>query len=127
MIRGFVTYDNQAVVRLTVLGNANQKAEVEPVLDTGFNGSLSLPPAIISKLQLVQSGQTHSELADGSKQSFDLYEGVIDWEGEEQLINIHQSDSTPLLGTRLLAGYRLTMDVEHEGTVTIQRLVEVTS
>lgn len=127
MIHGIVTYDNQAVVRLAILGNGIDKEEVEAVIDTGFNGSLSLSRTIISNLQLLLSGQAHSELADGTKRFFDIYEGVVVWDGEERLINIHEADAIPLVGMSLLTGYQLKIDVEHEGPVTIQRLVELSS
>jgi len=127
VILGIVTYDNQAVVTLTIRGNGIDMEEVEAVIDTGFNGSLSLSPTIISKLQLVFSCQAHSELADGTKRFFDIYEGVVVWDGEERLINIHEADAIPLVGMSLLSGYQLKIDVEHEGAVAIQRLVELPS
>lgn len=86
-----------------------------------------MSPSIISKSRLVLSGQAHSELADGTKRFFDIYEGVVIWDGEERLINIHEADAIPLVGMSLLSGYQLKIDVEHEGAVAIQRLVELPS
>jgi len=43
MISGVVTGDRQAVIRLTVRGPTGQEQEIEAVIDTGFDGCLSLP------------------------------------------------------------------------------------
>jgi hypothetical protein len=45
MISGVVTAYRQAIIRLTVHGPEGQKQEIEAVIDTGFDGTLTLPPA----------------------------------------------------------------------------------
>jgi clan AA aspartic protease len=127
MIRGVVTHENQAVIRIVVLGNKVPSREYEGIVDTGFNGSLSLPSSEIFQLRLPFVGRAQSELADGRKRFFEMFEAAILWDGEEHLINVHQADAEPLLGMALLSGYQLKIDVEREGAVTIQRLVELTS
>ncbi len=52
MIRGVVTDDYEAVIRLTVIGKANQRESIEAVVDTGYNGWLSLPSSMIHDLEL---------------------------------------------------------------------------
>ena len=47
MITGVVTSFHQATIRLIVRGPAGQAQEIEAVIDTGFDGALSLPPADI--------------------------------------------------------------------------------
>ncbi len=53
MITGVVTPDRLAVIRLTVRGPAGQEHEIEAILDTGFDGWLTLPPSLIVLLGLV--------------------------------------------------------------------------
>ena len=52
MISGVVTHDRQAVIHLTVRGPAGQEQEIEAIIDTGFDGSLSLPSLIVVQLGL---------------------------------------------------------------------------
>jgi len=53
MITGVVTASHQAIIRLTVHGPEGQQQEIAPVIDTGFDGTLTLPPALIATLGLV--------------------------------------------------------------------------
>lgn len=50
MITGVVTADLEAVVRLMVQGQAGQEQWIKAAIDTGFDGWLSLPPALIKPL-----------------------------------------------------------------------------
>lgn len=127
MIRGFVKDDNEAVIRLSIRSEELIVEYFEAVIDTGFTGSLSLPPELIAKLGLEFSGQSHAELADGSDRVFDIYEGVVVWDDSERLIDVYEADAIPLVGMSLLSGYQLKIDVQHEGDVSIQRLVELSS
>lgn len=43
MITGVVSTDLEATIRLRVQGPCGQQREIEVVIDTGFNGSLTLP------------------------------------------------------------------------------------
>ena len=52
MISGVVTDRREAVVRLRMHGPAGQDQEIEAVIDTGFDGWLSLPSSIIARLGL---------------------------------------------------------------------------
>jgi len=52
MITGVVTENREAVIRLAVGGPTDQQQEIEAVVDTGFDGWFSLPPALIAQLEL---------------------------------------------------------------------------
>ena len=52
MIQGSVNAAYEAVVTLAVRGPAGQTTEIDAVIDTGFTGFLTLPPALVSELGL---------------------------------------------------------------------------
>ena len=52
MIAGVVNDALEATIRLTVRGPSRQEESVEAVMDTGFDGYLTLPPAVIAALEL---------------------------------------------------------------------------
>lgn len=99
-----------------------QAHEVETVIDTGFNGFLTLPPAIIAALGLPWLCRQQGELADGSIQTFDVYVATVDWHGQSRSVEVEAADSQPLLGTALLQGPELRVQVKPGGTVTIVQL-----
>jgi len=56
MIAGVVTAAGEPVVRVTVRGPSGREQEIETIIDTGFDGSLALPPNVISALGLPGGG-----------------------------------------------------------------------
>jgi predicted aspartyl protease len=52
MISGAVNAYHEATIRLPVQATGGQRREIETILDTGFNGSLTLPPDLIADLGL---------------------------------------------------------------------------
>jgi predicted aspartyl protease len=81
MITGFVPERREAVIRLRVYGPAGQNEEIEAIIDTGFDGSLSLPSSIVAQLGLIWRQRGLALLADGSESVFDIYEATLDGTG----------------------------------------------
>ena len=52
MIEGTVNASREAVVPLTVASPAGRMQPIDAVIDTGFNGFLTLPAALVSELRL---------------------------------------------------------------------------
>ena len=50
MIEGTANAAYEPVVRLEVQGPSGQSREIEAVVDTGYNGYLTLPPGLASAL-----------------------------------------------------------------------------
>ncbi len=87
--------------------------ELEPVVDTGFNGHLVLPKRHLKKLGFAYRGWRLIELADGSKIPSAFYEGTIYWFGRKRKVWVHPTKSEDaLLGTQMLVGYVFDLDVE---------------
>jgi predicted aspartyl protease len=55
MMTGVVTADREATIRLIVRGREGREIEVGAVLDTGFNGSLTLPSPLVVALDLAHT------------------------------------------------------------------------
>jgi clan AA aspartic protease len=122
MITGVVTASRQAIIRLTVRGPEGQEQEIDAVIDTGFDGTLTLPPALIATLGLVWRRRGRALLADGSESLFDIYETIVIWDGEPRRIAVDEADIDPLVGMSLLYGYELIVQAIQGGTVIIQPL-----
>ena len=122
MISGIVTTAREAVIRLTVRGPTGQEQEIQAVIDTGFDGSLTLPPALIASLGLAWRRRGRALLADGNESVFDIYEATAMWDGTPRRLPVDEVDLTPLVGMSLLHGYELTMQVIERGSVLIKAL-----
>lgn len=122
MIQGVVNLRREATIPL-VVGNANgQRQVIDAVIDTGFNGSLTLPAALVTILNLPWSASDIVTLGDGSETIFDLYAATIIWDGQYREIDIAESETEPLLGMAVLYGYRLQIDAIENGIVRIKAL-----
>lgn len=122
MITGRVTADRQAIITLTVRGPAGQEHEIEAIVDTGFDGWLSLPSAVIVQLGLTWLQRGRALLADGRESVFDIYEATVIWDGQVRRIPVDEAETAPLVGMSLLDGYELTMQVRSSGNVIIRAL-----
>ena len=120
MIQGVVNAAYEAVVRLTVQGPLGQSQEIEAVVDTGYNGFLTLPPALVSELGLAYRDRGRAILADGSEVFFDIYDVFVVWDNSLRNTRASASDTTPLIGMALLHRHNLNINVEDGGRVVIQ-------
>ena len=121
MITGAVQSD-EARIRLKVKGRRGREQEVDAVIDSGYTGALTLPPALIATLGLRWRSVDRATLADGSTCVFQVFVGKLAWEGKVRTILVHEADADPLVGMRLLRGHELKMQVRARGKVTIKRL-----
>src|SRR5260370_35899240 len=122
MINGVVNAHLEATIRLTLRGPNGQIRRVNAVVDTGFDGSLSLPPGVIAHLGLAWDRRGTAILADGSVSVFDIFSGTVVWDGRKRTIPIDEADATPLVGTALLADFGLKAKFRARGQVTIKLL-----
>jgi clan AA aspartic protease len=95
---------------------------IEIIVDTGFDGWLSLPPKLIIDLDLPLIGDGEGEMADGSRSRFDIHEATIRWHGRPCLVPVYALGAIPLMGMSLLTGSELNIKVRQGGPLTIKPL-----
>ena len=120
MITGTVNGRLEIVIRLPVRDPAGQEREVEAILDTGFTGSLTLPPSLIGSLGLPWRSRSSAILANGNVEQFDVYSATVIWDGVPRPILVQAIDNPALLGMALLVGYDLQARVIVGGKVQIE-------
>jgi clan AA aspartic protease len=120
MITGTVNADYEAVIRLFVQGPAGPAHEVDAIIDTGFNGFLTLPLALVTALGLMRRSRGRALLANGSEELFDIYGVTVLWDGQQRYVEADAVDTMPLVGMSLLDGYDLYIQVADGGQVVIQ-------
>jgi clan AA aspartic protease len=121
MIIGVVNTHTEATIRLPVRAADERELEMEGVLDTGFNGSLTLSPAVIGSLGLRWRTRGLAMLANGSEDHCDIDAATVIWDGRPRNILVEAADTDPLIGMALLYGHALHMLVEG-GSVVIEPL-----
>jgi clan AA aspartic protease len=122
MMNGIVDRNCEATIRLVVSNESKQTQLIDAVIDTGFTGFLTLPMTVIESLNLRLYSREEGKLGDGSICIFDVYSGLVIWDGEYRYIDVNAAETDPLVGMSLLYGYRMQLDAIEGGTVTIQAL-----
>jgi clan AA aspartic protease len=121
MITGIVR-DFEPIIPLSVCGSDGKIYTQDAIVDTGFNGWLSLPPSLIAQLNLRWKRRGRAILGDGSECIFNVYEAVVVWDGVLLTIPIDEADSEPLVGMSLMEGYQLTVQVFKDGLVELSKV-----
>jgi clan AA aspartic protease len=125
MINGIVNADFEPIIPLSICGSDGKVYTQEAIVDTGFNGWLSLPPDLIAELNLKWKRRGRAILGDGTECVFDVYEAVLVWDGNMLTIPIDEADSEPLVGMSLMEGYQLTVQVFEGGHVELSKVKAV--
>ena len=121
MIIGKITDNQEAIIELEIVG-LSRREKVEVVIDTGFDGYLTLPIDLINHLRLRRAGRRHAILGDGNIVALELYRTKVLWHGEEREVPVLRTDGGPLVGMALLKGNRVILDVVTDGDVKIDTL-----
>lgn len=119
MINGIVNADFEAIISISVCDLDGKVHNQAAIVDTGFNGWLSLPPDLIAHLNLGWKRCGRAILGDGSECIFNVYEAVLDWDGNLLTIPIDEADAEPLFGMSLMEGYQLLVQVFEGGRVEL--------
>jgi clan AA aspartic protease len=122
VIVGVVRPGREAVIWVTVRGPGGGVREIDAIVDTGFNGFVTLPSRLVDALGLTSTASSQGFLADGSTVLFDVYEVAVLWDGRWITVEAGSLDGDPLVGMDLLAGFRLCLDAIDGGGMTIEAL-----
>lgn len=95
MIEGAVNAFYEPVVTLSLHGPEGQTREVEAVVDTGYNGLLTLPFSVVTELGLPHRGYGEASLANGSLAEFDIYGVTVLWDGQPRHIEADEANTIP--------------------------------
>jgi clan AA aspartic protease len=120
MVTGTVNARYEMIIKLPLRNSTGQLHEIEAVLDSGFTGSLTLPPSLIISLGLPWRSRSSAILANGLVEEIDIHAGTIVWDGISRPILIQALDNVPLLGMALLVGHDLRARVAEGGLVQIE-------
>ena len=90
------------------------------MIDTGYNGFLTLPPALVAELGLPVVSDGEATLANGSEAAFDVYGVTALWDGQPRYVETDAVGSTPLVGMSFLDEHDLSIQVRNGGRVVIQ-------
>lgn len=94
MIVGRVTNNQEAIIELEIVG-LNRREKIEVVIDTGFDGSLTLPGDLINRLDLRRAGRRYAILGDGNIVALELYRAKVLWHGEEREVLFYERMVVP--------------------------------
>lgn len=121
MILGHVTDDRDPLVQLPIVRSNGTRRTVDAIVDTGFNGWLSLPAAVISSSGFRWLRLGRAILADGRETYFNVFDGRVDWDGAIVRVPVDESESDPLIGMMLMDGFELTLHAVRGGLLTLTK------
>ncbi|RCJ21752.1 aspartyl protease [Nostoc sp. ATCC 43529] len=119
---GIVNADLEPIISISICGSSGKIYTQDAIVDTGFNGWLSLPPDFIAQLNLRWKRRGRAILGDGSECVFNVYEAVLVWDGDILTIPVDEADSEPLVGMSLMEGYQLMVQVFENGRVELSKV-----
>jgi clan AA aspartic protease len=94
-----------------VLVRFGDGAAIECVVDTGFDGGLMLPRALVAQIQIVVIGELTFEMVGGATMSARVGLAEMNWLGELRQVEVIVSEGDDaLIGTELLIATILTID-----------------
>lgn len=109
-------------MRVTLVDKSGHLHDIDSIIDTGFDGWLTLPPHVIVTLGLTWKRYGHAILADGSNILTNVYEATVLWDGQPITLPVDEADADPLVGMSLMYGYALFMPILDGATFTLQRI-----
>ena len=77
VIQGAVNAAHEAVVPISLRGPGGRSQDIEAVVDTGYNGFLTLPGALVTELELPFAHVGRALLANDDEVSFDVHHVTV--------------------------------------------------
>ncbi len=121
MINGRIS-EGKATIPVTFRLPSQPDFSIDFVIDTGFNGYLTLPPQAVNAMNLPLYSSISARLADGSETVLSVHLATIIWDDVEKVIPVLASGYKPLLGVALMEEYHLEIDFEENGLVSLEKI-----
>jgi len=111
-VNGEVDQSGRALLVLRVRPSADADASALAAwVDTAFTGELVIPHGTIQTMGLEQSAAVMAGLADGRQVVLETYSCIVEWFGQDRVVEVVGNDGTfALLGVGLLRDRRLEID-----------------
>jgi clan AA aspartic protease len=111
-MNGDVDESGRALIVLRIRPSVDARATpLAAWVDTAFTGDLVIPRGTIERLGLQQSAVVMAGLADGTRVVLETYSCVVEWFGQQRIVEVVENDGEfPLLGVGLLRDRRLEID-----------------
>jgi clan AA aspartic protease len=122
VITGAVNAQREPLVRLTLHDLSHRAVPFDAIIDTGFNHELTLPPEMVRQLGLEYAAPVQATLAGDVRVDVDCYRATIEWQGQTREVAALESEGAPLVGTELLNGNLLSIQVVAGGSLRIEEL-----
>ena len=110
----------KATLPVTLLLPGQPRLTMEFVLDTGYEGALTLPVAAVELLQLPFSHRISANLADDSAKPVSVHIATILWNDTTWEVPVLAMGKRPLLGTLLLENHDIALHFTEGGAVEIR-------
>lgn len=120
-MNGTVNALNEARVEIIVRGAGGRSDRmIQAIVDTGFDGYISLRPDLIAELDLPFADEQESIAFGGGRVMLPVHDAVVVFAGKESGVSAISADNPPLIGMALLQGFDLFIEVIDGGEVTIK-------
>ena len=102
MIEGIVNDLNEPIVDLDIETSDRVLRKTEGIVDTGFNGYISIPATLVEESNWHFLGTEEYELANGDVVEEKVYLGKVIFDGEETLVfSLSNRSQDTLIGTNV--------------------------
>jgi clan AA aspartic protease len=122
MISGVVNQSLEVTIPILVQDAQGRIHHLDGVIDTGYDGFLTLTSVLVAAFGLPLLTTTIAHLADGSMQILPVHGATLDWDGKSRAVEVDVTDTKPLVGRGLLAGYELGVKMVVGGSVTLEAI-----
>jgi len=107
--------------RITLaLPGLNGLLQVEFVLDTGFEGELTLPENLLREIDADFVATQTMLMADDSERRTRHFQIVLEWNEEARFTEVIALEGRPLLGNLLLEGCGVQIEMTDGGEVVVE-------
>ncbi len=117
---GAVTDSLEPMLAFELIGPQGNQIGLIGLVDTGYNGGVAVSASVVSELRLPFYDELSVTLADGQQVMTRRYVAEMLWDDIRRSVLVTETAATdPAIGTSVLAGYRLTIDIVPGGMVSV--------